>query len=275
MTARGSPATIPPVPWHHRPMRTRCVLLATCLLACGGAPPPSTTSASTATVAGAPGGSDPDARSGQARAGDALEAPGPSRSPGANSPPASPGGAGHGELGGDVWHDCVKDFVEAQKESARAQLIDALSVYSTTCDKFERHVAVAAPLSMATGHDYSLDSHVSFGAHLAKAGSKVWLSAAYHGGSWIYAERIKIAADEFRWTSPRLAFSHDDSSPIWEHAELPYTKALQPIIRRIIEAKDVTIRFEGPRSNADLIVTPEMKQDLKLMMDALSAIKIP
>jgi hypothetical protein len=265
-------------------MRTRGVLLATCLLACGGAPPPSTTPASPATVAGAPGGPDPDARSGQPRAGDALEAPAPSRAAGADispGPRASPGGAGgvggvgRGELGGDVWRDCVKDFVEAQKESARALLIDALSVYSTTCDKFERHVAVAAPLSMATGHDYSLDSHVSFGAHLAKTGSKVWLSAAYHGGAWIYAERIKIAADEFRWTSPRLAFSHDDSTPIWEHAELPYTKALQPIIRRIIEAKDVTIRFEGPRSNADLIVTPEMKQDLKLMMDALSAIKIP
>ena len=43
----------------------------------------------------------------------------------------------------------------------------------------------------------------------------------------------------------------------------------------MIESKDVIVRFENPHSHADLVVTDEMKHDLKLMMEALAAIKIP
>jgi hypothetical protein len=171
--------------------------------------------------------------------------------------------------------DCVKDFVDAQIGSAREQLVEALSVYATTCDRVERRVVVEAPRPSPSGHDYAFESHISFGGHLTKTQSKVWLSVSYHGDSPIQAERIKIAADEFRWTSPPLKFEHDGGSAVWEHAAIPYTRSMQIIVRKMIDAKDVIVRFEGPRSHADLVVTDEMKHDLKLMMDALTAIRIP
>jgi hypothetical protein len=181
-----------------------------------------------------------------------------------------------GSLGlNNTWADCVKDFVDAQRSLAREPLLDALAVYFTTCDRVERRIVVEAPRPVPSGHDYAFESHVSFGAHLTKTQSRVWLSVTYHGDSRILAERIKVAADDFRWTSPPLSFEHDASNPSWESAEIPYTRALQGIVRKIIESRDVIIRFEGPKSHADLIVTDEMKHDLKLMLDALAAIKIP
>jgi hypothetical protein len=165
--------------------------------------------------------------------------------------------------------------VEAQSVLAAERLLGALSVYFTTCDKVEREVVFEAPRPVPSGHDYVWGSHVSFRGRLAKAQSKVWFSVAYHGDSWIFAERIKVAADEFRWTSPQLKFARESSAAVWESADIPYTKSLQPIVRKIIESKDVIVRFEGRQSHADLVVTDEMKQDLKLMMDALAAIKLP
>lgn len=171
--------------------------------------------------------------------------------------------------------DCVKDFVDAQIAPARERLVEALSVYSTTCDRVERRVVVEAPRPSPSGHDYAFESHISFGGYLTKTQPKVWLSVSYHGDTPIQAERIKVAADEFRWISPPLKFEHDSSGTVWEHADIPYTRNMQGIVRKMIESKDAIVRFEGPRNHADLVVTDEMKHDLKLMMDALAAIKIP
>jgi hypothetical protein len=171
--------------------------------------------------------------------------------------------------------DCVKDFVDAQSAAARERLVEALSVYATTCDRVERRVVVDAPRPSPSGHDYAFESHISFGGHLTRTQSRVWLSVSYHGDAPIQAERIKVAADEFRWTSPPLKFEHDSSGTVWEHAAIPYTKSMQSIVRKMIDAKDVIVRFEGPRNHADLVVTDEMKHDLELMMDALAAIRIP
>jgi hypothetical protein len=175
----------------------------------------------------------------------------------------------------NTWADCVKSFVEAQRGSARDPLLDALSVYFTTCDKVERLVVFDAPRPEPSGHDYVFESYVSFGGQLSKARSKVWLSVVYHGDAAISAERIKVAADEFRWTSPRLTFTREDGDKVRESADLPYTKILQPVIRHLIDSRDVTVRFEGRGGHADLAVTDDMKHDLKLMMDALTALNLP
>ena len=194
------------------------------------------------------------------------------RDPRPEPEPRTPGGS---QRPSAALADCVKDFVDAQTASARDRLVEALSVYSTTCDRVERRIVVEAPRPSPSGHDYAFESHVSFGGYLTKTQSKLWLSVSYHGDAPIQAERIKVAADEFRWTSPSLKFEHDSTSTIWEHADIPYTRNMQTIVRKIIESKDVIVRFEGPRSHADLVVTEEMKHDLKLMMDALAAIRIP
>src|SRR5688572_29642789 len=57
--------------------------------------------------------------------------------------------------------DCVKDFIDAQTAGARELLVEALSVYATTCDRVERRVVVEAPRLSPSGHDYAFESHIS------------------------------------------------------------------------------------------------------------------
>jgi hypothetical protein len=249
--------------------------LGLCLFACSPMTPsaarPAPAEPPAATPAASPANDALAVRGDHMPAGDGNPSPG---STAANRPPGARLPAG--SLGfNNTWTDCVKDFVDSQRSLAREPLLEALSVYFTTCDRVERRIVVEAPRPVPSGHDYAFESHVSFGAHLTKTQSRVWLSVTYHGDSRILAERIKVAADDFRWTSPPLSFEHDASNPSWESAEIPYTRTLQGIVRKMIESRDVIIRFEGPKTHADLIVTDEMKHDLKLMLDALAAIKIP
>jgi hypothetical protein len=116
------------------------------------------------------------------------------------------------------------------------------------------------------GRDYHQTSNVSFTAHLSKTTQQVWLSVQYHGDAWIFAERIKIAADDYR-TSPKLQFDRAHDVTVWETARLPYTKKSRTLVSRIIQSRNVIIRFEGG-TQYDLEVTPQMKHDLKLMVDA-------
>ncbi|HEY0987299.1 MAG TPA: hypothetical protein VGD80_09625 [Kofleriaceae bacterium] len=246
-------------------VRSALMVISSCAIACATTTPPpappasATSTQSTGSAAVAHQAAYTDERLAER---DPKPEPEPARSPSAsqrNSPLA----------------DCVKDFIDAQIASAHDRLVEALQVYSTTCDRVERRVVVEAPRPTPSGHDYAFESHISFGGHLTKTQPKLWLSVSYHGDAPIQAERIKVAADEFRWTSPPLKFEHDSSGTVWEHADIPYTRNMQGIVRKMIESKDVIVRFEGPRSHADLVVTDEMKHDLKLMMEALAAIKIP
>jgi hypothetical protein len=248
------------------------IALGVCLFACSPTTPPPARPATAL----------PDATPAAAPADDALAARGdrtpapdegdPSSRPAERASARFPSGS----LALDhTWADCVKDFVDAQRSLAREPLIDALSVYFTTCDRVERRIVVEAPRPVPSGHDYAFESHISFGAHLTRAQQRVWLEVTYHGDTRIMAERIKVAADDFRWTSPPLTFERDVNKPSWESAEMPYTRQLQGIVRKIVDAKESIVRFEGPRTHGDLIVTEEMKQDLRLMMDALGAIKLP
>ncbi|HEU4727208.1 MAG TPA: hypothetical protein VFT22_04950 [Kofleriaceae bacterium] len=253
-------------------MGKRCVLIALWLVACGPTtPPPSTPSREPS----------PAARPDSASAADpVLDSRGATTTDPAAPASAQPAPASspvpEGSLRGATWFDCVKDFVDAQREPARARLIDALSVYFTTCDKIERQIAFQPPRPFPSGHNYFLESsYISFTGELSRTRSQARLRVVYHGDKWISAQRIKIAADDFRWTSPALAFRRDDDTAVWESAELPYSRALQPIVRRIVDSKEAIIRFEGRQSHGDLVVTDEMKQDLRLMMDALAAIQIP
>jgi hypothetical protein len=257
-------------------MGTRCVLMTLWLVACGPTTPPPSTPGREPSPTQARGGDSSAAYPGAtARAepgGPASDAAATTSGPVANAVAPVP----EGSLRGGAWFDCVKDFVDAQHEPARARLIDALSVYFTTCDKIERQIAFQPPRPFPSGHNYFLESsYISFTGELSKAKSQARLRVVYHGDKWLSAQRIKIAADDFRWTSPALTFSRDDDNAVWESAELPYSRALEPIVRRIVDSKEAIIRFEGRQSHGDLVVTDEMKQDLRLMMDALATIKIP
>lgn len=167
------------------------------------------------------------------------------------------------------WSPCVRDFVETQPEAARAALGEALSLYSTSCASTPSHrVEFQTP---AAGRTAPERSHLGLVGALERTRGELALRAAYHGEP-VNAERITLIADGVWWSSPRIDVDDADG---WEIATLPLTRELARVVRRAAEARDTRLRFEAPRHYEDVIVTDDMKQDLRVMLDALDAINRP
>jgi hypothetical protein len=168
----------------------------------------------------------------------------------------------------DFWSPCVREFVQLQPEAARDALGEALSLYSTSCTggPVRRVEFQTPPASRAA----PAQSYLGLVGALEPNRSELALRAAYHGQ--VRAERITLIADGARWSSPRIDFDDDDG---WEIATLPLTRELARAVRGAADARDVLLRFESARSYEDVTVTEEMKQDLRVMLDALDAINRP
>lgn len=272
-------------------MRTALVL-SFALLGCGGAPPPASTPRTPAGPSDAPVARDP-----------AVPAPVPSEprperrpampvplpSPrtvldGLKPEPRSPTGpfvpldrvpirGRVGELNydrkSDYWSPCVREFVQTQPESARIALGEALSTYSTSCTGGPaRRIEFRTPRA---GRTAPAQSYLGVVGALEPATCELALTAAYYGEP-IRADRITLIADGVWWSSQRLAFDRDDG---WEIATLPMSRSLVRTIEEALAARVTVLRFEGARTYEDVIVTDDMKQDLRAMLDALDAINRP
>ncbi len=184
-----------------------------------------------------------------------------------------PAGARYGDLlygrKSDYWSPCVRDFVQTQPDAAREVLGEALSLYSTSCTSSPaRRVEFQTPRTSRTAPQ---QSYLGLSGALQAATCELALTAAYHGDA-VEAERITLIADGVRWSSPRIDFDRDGG---WEIATLPLTRALARVVKRALEARDTLLRFEAAQGYEDVVLTEEMKQDLRVMIDALDAINRP
>lgn len=169
----------------------------------------------------------------------------------------------------DFWSPCVRDFVETQPAAARETLGEALSLYSTTCATGPaKRLEFRTPRS---GRTPPAESHLGLSGALGPGTCELSLEAVYRGEP-VHAERITLIADGVRWSSPRLDFDRDDGG---ESVTLPLSRALARVVARAIDAHDTVLRFEGASGYEDVVVTDEMKQDLRVMIDALDAINRP
>jgi hypothetical protein len=170
----------------------------------------------------------------------------------------------------DFWSPCVRDFVQLQPEAARDALGEALSLYGTACTGGpSRGVEFQAPRTDRTA---PAQSYLGLVGVLQRTSSELALRAAYHGRP-LRAERITLIADGIRWSSPRIDFDEDDDG--WEIATLPLTRELARVVKRTAEARDALLRFEAGRDYEDVVLTEDMRQDLRVMVDALDAINRP
>jgi hypothetical protein len=172
----------------------------------------------------------------------------------------------------DYWSPCVRDFVQTQPEAARDTLGEALSHYSTTCSGGPgRRIEFQTP---RVAHGAAPQPSLGLVGALERTSCEVALRATVHAdsGEPIDAERITLIADGVRWSSPRIDVERDDG---WAIAMLPLTRSLARAVRRAADARDAVVRFEGARDYEDVVVTDEMKQDLRIMLDALDAINRP
>jgi hypothetical protein len=170
----------------------------------------------------------------------------------------------------DFWSPCVRDFVQLQPEPARDALGEALSLYGTACTGGpSRRVEFQAPRTDRTA---PVQSYLGLVGALERTSCELALRAAYHGRP-VRAERITLIADGVRWSSPRIDFDDDDDG--WEIATLPLGRELARVVKRTAEARDALLRFEAGHDFEDVVLTEDMKQDLRVMLDALDAINRP
>jgi hypothetical protein len=169
----------------------------------------------------------------------------------------------------DFWSPCVRDFVALQPEAARDALGEALSQYGTACTgRPSRRVEFQTPRADRTA---PAQSYLGLVGALERTSCELALRAAYHGPP-VRAERITLIADGVRWSSPRIDFDDDGG---WEIATLPLSRELARVVRRAAESRDALLRFEAERSYEDVVLTEDIKQDLRVMLDALDAINRP
>lgn len=175
----------------------------------------------------------------------------------------------------DFWSSCVRDFVQAQPEPLRRPLGAALAQYVTSCDAQDR-VVLDRPLG-SDARERRSRSDVVFVGTLAPSRVDITLHVAFCGGEPMAIDRVALVADGTTWTSPRLEFQRDANG--CESAELPYSRPLSRVVRRLIESDDGIVRFEGNFDGNDVVgelaIGDSLSQELRIVLDAVDALNGP
>jgi hypothetical protein len=146
----------------------------------------------------------------------------------------------------DLWTPCVRDFVAAQPPPARRVLTAAFARYPTSCDA-EKRIVIDAP------REYR-DRFVVFRGPFAAMTFDVVTCGASPPGA------VAISYDGKRWTG--IATSTQIGA--CTTTSVPDMPSLRRVLRDLVDAKDVTVH--------EVVVTDEMKRDLRLVLDALDAL---
>ncbi|HPM80012.1 MAG TPA: SHD1 domain-containing protein [Candidatus Anammoximicrobium sp.] len=100
------------------------------------------------------------------------------------------------------------------------------------------------------------------------------LRIVYHGERAIRAESITIVTDTARWESRDVAFARHkiDKHDVLEIAHLGLAEpGIFSLATKIAQAEKAVVRFRG-RFHSDLVVTEDMKGDLRAILGALVAL---
>jgi hypothetical protein len=174
-------------------------------------------------------------------------------------------------LRGDDWNNCLKSFIESIPAKKRFDILDGITRYYFEYDKVEKKIKFE-PLRYISG-PYSSNSYISLKGSLTNQKAQALLMIQYMGDSWVFADNIKIVADDFSWQSPKIEFYRDNTSVVWEYTYFNLDNLeTRNLIDKIISAKESIIRFVGPQYYSDLVVTERMKSDIKAMLKAIDTI---
>lgn len=146
----------------------------------------------------------------------------------------------------DLWSPCVRDFVAAQPSPARRVLTAAFARYLATCDG-EKRIAIDAP------REYR-ERFVVFRGRLDAMTLDLVACGVTPPSS------VTISYDGKRWTG--IATSTQIGA--CTTTSVPDMPSLRRVLRDVVDAKDVAVQ--------DVVVTDEMKRDLRLVLDALDAL---
>ena len=155
----------------------------------------------------------------------------------------------------ELWSPCVRDYVQARGDDTRRMLTALFARYATTCNA-DRHVVVARPT------DYR-GSYVAYrGTFADRVAVELEVVAC---GTTAALERIAVVTDGKRWTGN--VTSEEVGGCVV--ATLPDLRALRRALRDALDARAAVVEIDGVH---DIVITDDMKRDLRLMLDALDAL---
>ena len=164
----------------------------------------------------------------------------------------------------DLWHPCVRDVVQRRERSVRDLLGDALTAYLVACDRASGTVTFGS-------RDRRTATKGSLGISGVVTATTARLELAVVRRGDVLADRITILAGATRWTSISLDPVYDAGLER-SAATLPFTRALGRVIRIVLDSDEAILRFESSTGSEDVVITEDMKQDLRVLAELSDAL---
>lgn len=98
---------------------------------------------------------------------------------------------------------------------------------------------------------------------------KQWLrfKVKYYGDDWLFVSSYKVAADDYRWQSPKLEFERDNSSgSVWEWIDVAAKNKEIEVAKALANAKKATIRFQGNQYYSDKQLQDDQKISIRKIL---------
>jgi hypothetical protein len=93
----------------------------------------------------------------------------------------------------------------------------------------------------------------------------------YHDDRWIFARKVLIKADADLLTYVPEKWRRDHNTEVWEVADSDVGLVEMAIIRHMLKAKKIILRFEGDEHIRDYTIPDSMRNDLQKVLDAYVA----
>jgi hypothetical protein len=104
----------------------------------------------------------------------------------------------------------------------------------------------------------------------------VWLrfKVKYYGDDWLFVDSYKVAADDYRWQSPKINFERDNSSgSVWEWSDSSATDKDIEVANALASATKSIIRFNGNQYYSDENLAEDQKEGIKNILALYSLMK--
>jgi hypothetical protein len=156
---------------------------------------------------------------------------------------------------------------ETRRKEARRRAIAAASM-AKKVDKLE---GITWYQDKAT-HGYESSFHLYF-AERAGYVTNLRLKLRYYADDWLFVQSFTVYADGQRFEYSNVEFERDHGSgSIWEWYDQPVSTSDLAMIRAVIVAKDVTVRYHGRQYRGDRKVTSSQRAALQRVLDAYEAL---
>lgn len=103
-----------------------------------------------------------------------------------------------------------------------------------------------------------------------------WLrfKVKYYDDDWLFVSSYKVAADDYRWQSPKLTFKRDHSSgSVWEWIDTSASEKELEVAKAIASANKATIRFQGSKYYSDKTLQEDQKSSIQQIIKLFNLMK--